>query len=188
MGDKEFSSFSFSSTAGGSGSALTASQLNVGPEFSSDGPGLLWSSGAITVTQGTASDTLSFVDVTLDYTVTSLGAPITDADLVIAGGTTGGGAGNVSETITGPTCGGTGCSLTVNLPDTSDMVTFDSPVSSLDVVKDILVEVPAGATGSANITAVSQQFSQTSVPEPATLAIVSAGLLGIGIARRRRRG
>lgn len=180
MSDKTFSNFSFASTASGSGIALTSADLTVAPEMTPAGPGLLFSSGAIEVTQASPISSVTDVDVTLDYTVTAgAGFHINGADLVIAGGTTIDGAGSVDETVT------PGGALHVMLPATTDMITF-APVASIDVLKDILVEVPAEGTGTANITAISQQYSQIGVPEPATLAIIGVGLLGFSIGRRRR--
>jgi hypothetical protein len=183
VGDKSFSDFTFLSTAGGSGLAVTQSELSVSPQTTLAGFGLLFSSGAIEIDNTvTTNPALSFVDVSLGYTVTAPNPPdIKDADLVVAGGTTGGGTARVDETLTP---GGT---LTVIIPTTTDMINISPPVASLDVLKDVLVEVPANTLGDANITAIGQHFSQTTVPEPATLAIIGVGLLGLSIARRRRR-
>lgn len=182
VGDKSFSNFTFTSTGGGSGLAVTPAEFNVSPQTTLLGPGLLFSTGALVVDNSlTTNPGLSFVDVSLGYSVTAPNPPlIADADLVVAGGTTGGGTARVDETLTP---GGT---LTVILPNTTDTVNIVPPVAALDVLKDILVEVPANTIGFANITAIGQHFSETVVPEPATLAIIGVGLLGFSIARRRR--
>ncbi len=182
VGDKSFSNFTFTSTGGGSGSAVTPAEFNVSPQLTLVGPGLLFSSGAIEIDNNVPNPMLSFVDVSLGYSVTAPNPPlIEDADLVVAGGTTGGGTARVDETLTP---GGT---LTVILPTTNDTVNF-TPVAGLDVLKDILVEVPANTVGTANITAIGQHYSETPIlePEPTTLAIIGVGLLGFSIARRRR--
>ncbi|MGE0258818.1 MAG: PEP-CTERM sorting domain-containing protein [Alphaproteobacteria bacterium] len=181
VGDKTFSSFSFTSTAGGSGIQVTPNQIAVSPQFTAQGPGLTFSSGAIFVSQAAPIADLTFVDVTLDFTVTAgAGFLIEDAALNIAGGVTGGGVAMVDETVT------PGGALHTEFPATpSDHITF-TPVLTVDVLKDIFVGVPAGSTGTANITAISQTFSQV-VPEPGSLALLGAGLVGMGLLRRRRR-
>lgn len=184
VSDKTFFNFAFTSTGGGSASALMANQLAVAPNLTLVGPGLVFSSGALVVDNRiTTTPVESFVDVSLSYSVSAPNPPlIEDADLTVAGGTTGGGLARIDESLN------PGGALAVQLPTTSDMVNIVPPVASLDVLKDILVEVPANTIGFANITAIGQHFSETTtrMPEPATLAIIGVGLLGFSIARRRR--
>jgi PEP-CTERM motif len=187
VGDKSFSGFVFNSTAMGSGSAVTPSEFSVLPNVSMFGPGFVFSTSALIVNQpvaGPASD----VDVTLGYDVTAgPGFLINDAANAIAGGTMGAGFGSADETLSFPS--GPGIQLNAVLGGNSSVTATFTPVASLGVLKDILVAVPAGETGMANITAIQQHFSEITItPEPTTLAVLGVGLLGLSVARRRRRG
>jgi hypothetical protein len=69
----------------------------------------------------------------------------------------------------------------------SDSTIFTTPVTKLNVTKDIFASAAAGGFLPARATVIDQSFSQTQIPEPMTMAL--AGMAGLAVvAIRRRRG
>jgi hypothetical protein len=62
---------------------------------------------------------------------------------------------------------------------------FFPNTNRVSVLKDVLVTVQQGATGSAQVFSFREDFSQ--IPEPVDSALVGSGLLALGFWRRRGR-
>jgi PEP-CTERM motif len=136
-------------------------------------------------------------DMVLNYTVTAIQNGITDVHLFQNGTFTGAGitgnAAAVSETVfhSGTpianlnTIGTSGGAVVLGLTDEATLP--GGPFNTLDVKKDISVATIAGGLGSgAHISIIDQTF--TTVPEPGTLLLGSAGLIGlVGFGRKRVR-
>ena len=198
--DKVFSNFSFTPTANGGATPLTASQVNY-----------------FTVDQGTASTGFQFTfsnltvvgtqsnDVLLTYLVSmasGFGPTISSGHADFTGGASNGGAASVVENLyigcTGPCSSIPGVqaqkNFTLNQPNGAssfDYVWYPASlgnepgilVSSVYVTKDINVIANGGF---ASISQVKNTVDQ--IPEPMTMALFGSGLLILGITRYRRKG
>ena len=120
------------------------------------------------------------------------GGPLLIEDFGLA--QTSGVTGNGSASVTEDGCGPAPCT-----PGPLEVMTFDlggshtqrvndtifSPVGSVQVSKDINVIGGTVTPSLSVISLVSDTFSQTSVPEPLTFAMLGGGLLALGLLRRK---
>ncbi|MBI3155300.1 MAG: PEP-CTERM sorting domain-containing protein [Burkholderiales bacterium] len=166
------------------------------------GPGLSFgvSNGELTIT---GDGTYAYVDLTLSFRVSVLpgaGKLIKDNSLSLSAGlvTNAGDNGVYINEVIGTSEGGDdlgekeiefsyldgslgGSGLILN---PFDSATF-APQSEVWVTKNILVWA-TGEDETAQLAGFDQRFSQQSVPEPGSLALVALALAGLGMAARRR--
>jgi hypothetical protein len=178
-----FSNFTYSSSSipDGNASAPPASSISVGASSFLNETGFNLT-GTLSAPAGVT------VDVSITYIVTApIGELLTDAVLITAGGPLGpGGTGTyaVNETLTNAsTFAGIGELAAHNPPPagaSSDIITFPG-VQSILVSKDIRI---VGGSNGESLSIITQGFSSTGVPEPASLALLGIGMTGFLAFRR----
>ena len=189
--DKTFGNFSYTSSSNPPGFGLPAGSVAVTPITTPGNPGFQFSAGWLASTASGIQSMDSLIQFSVN--VNKGGNPITDVSLSIGGaGFQGTGSVTVDETIClgamFPSCSG-GTVKTLEVFDNStgslffDEVTF-SGVTEVDVQKDILID--AGTNGGATLSLVTNQFSEGTTPEPASILLFGSGALALaGVLRRK---
>jgi hypothetical protein len=190
VGDKIFTGFGYS----GTNDMPSAANVNVlGLKDSAGNWGLRFQAAFQDLPGGAASDAhISFM-VEIAAAQVAQGFRISDAHLAIAGAATGGDESFfiVDETLSNGqtleayvTTLGPGTTQTSKL---TDVKLFPPGVTKLNVVKDILAQSASGNILPARGTVIDQSFSQTIIPEPASLGLIGLSCLALaGVARRRK--
>lgn len=195
IGDKVFTDFVYAPTATGGATPVLAGNVTVdtiGPNNSGTilGPDIgLQFAGAWSASSGEVNDGA------IDFTVSVVGGGpmlIEDAGLAQTSSVVANGVASVGESGCGPAVctPGTWNVITFNAGDGNTQQvnhTFFTPTGSIQVAKDINANGGSMSGSFADLSIVQDTFSQTSVPEPATIFLFGLPLVGVGLVRVRRR-
>lgn len=186
VGDKVFTGFSYSRI----GDMPVANDVLVLGFKDPDGNwGVSFHGTFVDLPGGSFSDALIRFQVEVDAEAAQQGWQISDAHLFVGGV----GAGDESFFTVDETFLGKNETLNAYYStlgpgvnsQLSDSTIFTTPVTKLNVTKDIFASAAAGGFLPARATVIDQSFSQTLIPEPATLAL--AGMSGLAMVAIRRR-
>jgi hypothetical protein len=189
IGPLTFSNFTFSSTASGTYTMVTAGSVAVISLTTPGNDGLEFN---LLDTVNSITGGAGGIDVLLGFTVTDTTKSIDDLGLNITGSAVGTGFVQMSENYctNGPvsacTQGNTPLTVTDPPPVFTATTTF-APTTSVSVEKDLTVDVGA-ASGNADVSEFAQTFSTIATPESASLTLLGLGLLGLAGIKRSKLG
>lgn len=195
VGDKTFSNFTYTDSSTGGALAIPATGVTVttvGPAGS--GATVVGPNIGLQFNAGWSANAGQETDAAIGFTVTVSSGPqlITDLGLAQVSGILAPGTASVVELACGTstTCTPNAFS-TITLQNStttsvSSTTLLNAQFGFLNVMKDI--DVNGGSTGFADLSLVTDTFSQTAVPEPVSLSLLGGGLAFLGLARWRRSG
>ena len=186
VGDKTFSEFFYSTLP--NDDMPDAEDINVfGFQDASGNYGVSFHGAFLDLPGGGVSDALLRFTVEVSEEAAARGFRISDAHL-FAGGL---GLGDdsffsIDESFQENNATLSAFGTTLNGPQEtqlSDWVFFDETYTKLHVTKDILA-IAGDTNVPARTTVIDQSFSQTQIPEPATIGLVALGLIGMILGKR----
>jgi hypothetical protein len=191
IGDKIFSNFTYTSSAGGGAVAIDKSAVTV-DAIATTGTSVTGPDIGLQFNAGWSASAGQVTDAAIGFTVTVVngaGMAITDLGLAELGAATTPGSASVAELAcsSSPSCNPltgqyTLLTLTNHTPPQTSQEVLVTATGSINVAKDISVTGGAnGTNGFATLSLVQDTFSQSPVPEPRTVSLLLGFALVAGL-------